>query len=85
MGGDQRVESPVKKNPQRMTKELIKQSEELNWDGIEFPTPCLERVFKKFEKNNDVSLLMFGHETVMNNTRAGKCPAAPAAALPGNF
>ena len=47
-------------NPQRVTKELIKQSEELNWDGIEFPTPCLERMLKKFEKNNDISLLVFG-------------------------
>ena len=30
--------------------------------------PCLKRVFKKFEKNNDVSLLVFGHEATMNNT-----------------
>ena len=63
-----RALNPVEKNPQRVTKELRKQSEELNWNGIEFPTPYLERVFKKFEKNNDVSLLVFGHEAVMNNT-----------------
>ena len=60
--------NPVEKNPQRVTKELIKQSEGLNWDGIEFPTPCLERVFKKFEKNNNVSLLVFGYEAALNNT-----------------
>ena len=59
---------PEEKNPQRVTKKLREQSEELNWDGIEFPTPCPERVFKKFEKTNDVSLLVFGHEAVMNNT-----------------
>ena len=35
---------------------------ELNWDGIEFPTPCSERMYKKFERNNNISLLAFGHE-----------------------
>ena len=54
-----RALNPVEKNPQCVTKELRKQSEELNWDGIEFPTPCLERVFKKF--------LVFEHESAMNN------------------
>ena len=62
-----RTLNPVEKNLQHVTKELMKQSEELNWDGIEFPTPCLERVFKKFEKNN-VSLLLFGHEAAVNST-----------------
>ena len=63
-----RALNPVEKNPQRVTKEPRKQSEELNWDEIEFPTPCLERMFKKFAKNNNVSLSVFGHEAVMNNT-----------------
>ena len=58
----------VEKNPQRVTKGLRKQSKELNWDGIEFSTPCLERVFKKFEKNNNISLLVFGHEVAVNKT-----------------
>ena len=57
-----RALNPVDKNPQRITKELRKQVRELNWEGIEFPTPCSEKVFKKFEKNNNVSLLVFGHE-----------------------
>ena len=35
-----RALNPMEKNPQRVTKELRKQSEELNWNGIEFPTPC---------------------------------------------
>lgn len=51
----------VEKNPQCVTKLLRKQSEELNWEGIEFPTPCSERLFEKFEKNNNISLLVFGH------------------------
>ena len=63
-----RALNPVEKDPQRVIKELRKQSEELNWDGIEFPTPCLERVFKKFERNNNVSLLVFGHEAAINKT-----------------
>ena len=63
-----RALNPVEKDPQRVTKEFRKQSEELNWDGIEFPTPCLERVFKKFERNNNVSLLVFGHEAVGRRT-----------------
>ena len=63
-----RALNPVGKDPQRITKKLRKQSEKLDWQGIEFPTPCLERMFKKFESNNDVSLLMFGHEETRNNT-----------------
>ena len=63
-----RALNPVDKDPQQVTKELRKQSEELNWDGIESPTPCSERVFKKFERNNGVSLLVFGHEVTVNKT-----------------
>ena len=58
-----RALNPVAKNAERITKDLKKQAEELNWSGIEFPTPCSEKMYKKFEKNNDVSLLVFGHET----------------------
>ena len=47
---------------QRVTKELREQSEKLNWDGIEFPIPCSERMLKKFENNNDVSVLVFGYD-----------------------
>ena len=63
-----RALNPVEKDPQRVTKELRKQSEELNWDGIEFPTLCLERVFKKCERNNSVSLFVFGHVASVNKT-----------------
>ena len=47
--------------PERVTKELRKQAEELNFDGIEFPTPCSERMFKKFEKNNKINVSVFGY------------------------
>ena len=57
-----RALNPIDKDPQHITKELRKQVKELNWDGIESPTPCSEKVFKKFEENNGVSLLVFGHE-----------------------
>ena len=50
------------KDSQRVTKELREQSEKLIYDGIEFPTPCSERMFKKFENNNDVSVSVFGYE-----------------------
>ena len=63
-----RALNPVEKNPQRVNKELRRQSEELNWDGIEFSTPCLEMVFKKCERDNGVSLLVFGHEVTVNKT-----------------
>ena len=63
-----RTLNPVGKNLQPVTRELRKQSEELDWDGIEFRTPCLERVFKMFERNNNVSLLVFGHKATVNNT-----------------
>ena len=57
-----RAFNPIDKNAERITKDLKKQAEELNWDGIEFPTPCSKRIYRKFEEN-DVSLLVFGHES----------------------
>ena len=60
--------NPTDDDPQRIKEELSKQAEELDWSAIEFPTPCSERMYKKFEKN-DVSLLVFGHETVEEETR----------------
>ena len=43
-----RALNPVNVHPERVTKELKEQAEKLNWDGIEFPTPCSERMFKKY-------------------------------------
>ena len=64
MGGDQGPE-PCGKEPSARdegTHQAVR-GIKLGWD-----TPCLERVFKRFEKNNNVSLLVFGHEAAMNNT-----------------
>ena len=49
-----RALNPVGKNPDRITKALIEQSEQYNWDGISFPTPTEE--IARFEKNNNVSI-----------------------------
>ena len=57
-----RALNPVSIHAERITKELKTQAHELNWNGIEFPTPCTEKQFKTFEKNNNVSILVFGHE-----------------------
>ena len=57
-----RALNPVSRDAERITKVLKKQASELNWNGIEFPTPCAERQLKTFEKNNNVSVLVFGHE-----------------------
>ena len=46
---------PVEKNAGRVT-------EELNWDGIEFPTPCSGKYFEKFGRNNNISVLVFGYD-----------------------
>ena len=44
---------PKKDNPQRI-EDLKEHVDELNWEGIEFPTPCSERIYKRFEKNNNI-------------------------------
>ena len=54
---------PREVHPERIS-DLKEHVNELNWGGIEFPTPCLERMYKKFEKSNNISLLVFGHEIV---------------------
>ena len=46
-----RALNPTDTHPERISKELRKQSEELNWEGIEFPTPIDD--IKKFKKNNN--------------------------------
>ena len=55
------------KDPQRITKELLERVKEFNRDGIESPTPCSGRVFEKFGKNNDVSVLVFGLDISLEN------------------
>ena len=53
---------PVDNHPERITSELRKQAETLNWKGIEFPTPCSARCFDNFSKNNNISVLVFAYD-----------------------
>src|ERR1043165_4989685 len=57
-----RALNPVKDNPQRITKDLIKQSAELDWSGIEFPVRADANILTKFERNNNISINVFGYE-----------------------
>ncbi len=55
-----RALNPVDKNPKRITKELRKQAEEFNWDGITFPTKVKD--IPIWEKNNDKFVNVFGYD-----------------------
>src|SRR5678815_4473154 len=57
-----RALNPVEEHSYRITKELIKQSEELNWSGIEFPVAADANVISRFERNNNISVNVFGYE-----------------------
>jgi len=48
MGSNSSFLPTKKKDPQRLTKELRKNSEKFNWDGIVFPISL--RDIDKFEK-----------------------------------
>jgi len=59
-----RALNPVGRDSERVTKELRKQTEDLNWNGITFPVPLNET--DKFERNNtDLSISVFGYEGSM--------------------
>ena len=47
-----------KKDPQRLNGEMRRNSEKLNWKGIDFPTPLNQ--IKRFEKQNPYSINVFG-------------------------
>jgi len=52
---------PVKKDSQRITKELKEQAESFNFDGIEFPASLKD--INKFEKQNpEISVNVLGYE-----------------------
>jgi len=61
-----RALNPGNNNPERITKELIRQSEELNWSGIDFPVAADANVISKFERNNNISINVFGYEKDVN-------------------
>ena len=49
---------PREKNPQRLNSEMEKNSERLNWKGIDFPTPLTQ--IARFGKQNPYSINVFG-------------------------
>ena len=56
-----RALNPVKKNSERITKELIEQAKSLNWSGLKFPVDLKQ--IKTFENNNpSISINVFGYE-----------------------
>ena len=55
-----RALNPVKRDSERITKELRKQAEEFNWDGITFPTKVKD--IPIWEKNNDKFVNVFGYD-----------------------
>src|SRR5688572_17219211 len=61
-----RALNPVVRDSERITKELIKQSEELDWSGIEFPVAADANAISKFERNNNISINVFGYENDVN-------------------
>ena len=56
-----RALNPVDQNSNRLTKELVKQSKRLNWNGLKFPVGL--KAIKIFETNNpSISINVFGFE-----------------------
>lgn len=54
-----------KAHPYRETKELRKQAENLNWTGIDFLFAVNENIIGKFERNNNLSVNVFGYNTLV--------------------
>src|SRR5688572_23095051 len=57
-----RALNPIEDNPHRITRDLKEQSKKLNWSGIEFPVAADAKVISKFERNNNISVNLFGYE-----------------------
>ena len=61
-----RALNPTINHPERVTKELRKQSEELDWLGVEFPTPIDSRSIKAFEDKNGININVFSADETHN-------------------
>ena len=62
-----------KKNQERMGKDLIEKSNELNWEGIDFPVSILTGQITKFEKNKeDISVNVYGYKNELYPLRRSK-------------
>ena len=53
----------VDEKPERNTKTLKQQAEELDWTGVSFPTPIDGPDIRTFEENNDKSVVILGFDT----------------------
>lgn len=69
-----RALNPVKKDPQRITKLLMEQSENPNWDKIEFPVKLKD--LNRFEKNQ-ISVNIFGFNGEVYPLRISKKKGVP--------
>ena len=50
------------KNSERISKDLRKQSEELDWSMLTFPVVSSHSSIEKLEKVNDIGVNIFGYE-----------------------
>ena len=57
-----RALNSVEDHPERITTELREQAKLLDWNGIEFPVAVDENVIRRFERNNNVSVNIFGYD-----------------------
>ena len=55
-----RALNPVDRDSERVTKKLRKQSEQYNWEGVDFPITLKD--IKTFEKNNNIFVNVFGFD-----------------------
>ena len=63
--------NPVDTHPERITKSLRKQAEQLNWKDITFPVALKD--IDKFERNNDsICVNVFGYENSVYPLRISK-------------
>ena len=61
---------PQKKNAERLSKQMRKDSEKFDWSGIEFPVSLKQ--IDKFENNNPYAINVFGYEKVVYPLRISK-------------
>ena len=62
-----RALNPVDEHPERITKILREQAQQLNWSGIEFPLE-LQKIYR-FERQNNVGVNVFGYEGIVYTLR----------------
>ena len=61
---------PQKKNAERLSKQMKKDSEKFDWTGIEFPVSLKQ--IDKFENQNNYAINVFGYERVVYPLRISK-------------